>query len=87
MRKEHTLLAFDVDIKERSFIDWFKAHTSGFKPLHRYEGVLELDEERLVFEGRDVKGGKELVLEIPISDIIDVYFGFDEVFKDREERA
>jgi len=87
MRKENTLLAFEDDIKNRSFVDWLKAHTSGFKPLHRYEGILKLEEEKLFFEGKDVKSGEQLRLEVAVQDIIDVYYGFDEVFKGREERT
>ena len=87
MAKENTLLAFEEDIRNRSLVDWIKAHTSGFKPLHRYEGILKLDEEKLVFEGRDVKESSEFKLEIAIHEITDVYYGFDEVFKGREERA
>jgi len=49
--------------------------------------MLELKEDKLVFEGRDVKDMKEFKLEISIQDITDVYHGFDEIFKGREERA
>ena len=87
MAKENTLLAFDEDIRSRSLVDWIKAHASGFKPLHRYEGSLKLDEEKLVFEGRDVKESSGFKLEIAVHEITDVYYGFDEVFKGREERA
>ena len=80
-------MAFEEDIKNRSWLDWFKAHTSGFKPLHRYEGVLELSDEELIFDGRDVKESKKFQLRIPLRNITDVYYGFDEVFKGREERA
>ena len=87
MRWENTLLAFEEDIKERSFIDWVEAHTTGFKPLHRYEGVFEITSDSIIFDGVDKKSGERLHLEIPFSDILDVFYGFDEVFKGREERA
>jgi len=87
MIKENTLLAFEEDIRNRSLIDWVKAHTSGFKPLHRYEGILEIRDDRLIFYGKDVKDGDEFKLEIPFKDVLDVYYGFDEIFKGREERA
>ncbi|MEA1965268.1 MAG: hypothetical protein U9O41_09155 [Candidatus Aerophobetes bacterium] len=57
-----------------------RAHTSGFKPLHRYEGVFELRKERIIFEGKDVKEGKDFDLEIPFKDITDIYLGWDKVF-------
>lgn len=87
MIKENTLLAFEEDVKNRSLTDWVKAHTSGFKPIHRYEGILEIRENKLIFNGRDVKDEEEFKLEITIQDVTDVYYGFDEVFKGREERA
>lgn len=55
MKWENTLMAYEEDIKSRSFCDWIKAHTSFMKPLHRYDGVLELTEQKMKFTGRDVK--------------------------------
>ena len=55
MRWGNSLMAYEEDIKNRSLLDWLKAHTSGFKPLHRYEGVFELCENKIVFDGKDVK--------------------------------
>lgn len=47
------------------------------KPLHRYDGVLEMTEQKLEFTGRDVKEKKEFKLEIEIGNITDIHFGFD----------
>jgi len=79
-RWENTLLAYEEDIRERSFWDWIKAHTSGFKPLHRYEGIFELTKHQIIFDGKDTKEGKDFHLEIPIKNIVDVYLGWDDVF-------
>jgi len=79
-RWKKTLMAYEEDVKNRSFLDWIKAHTSGFKPIHRYEGVFELRDEEIVFEGKDVKEGEEIYLKIPIKNITDVYLGWDDVF-------
>ena len=87
MKWNNTLLASKKDVINRSLIDFIKAHTSGFKPLHRYEGTLELKEDKLVFEGIDIKDETIFKLEIALSNITDVYYGFDEVFRGREERA
>jgi len=80
MKWENTLMAYEEDIKNRSLLDWMKAHTSGFKPLHRYEGGFELNKEKVIFDGKDVKEGKDFNLEILIKDITDVYLGWDKVF-------
>ncbi len=87
MKWGNSLLAFEEDVKTRGLLDWIKAHTSGFKPLHRYEGVLEVKEGELIFSGRDVKKARGFRLKIPLKDIADVYLGFDDVFRGREERA
>jgi len=87
MKEENTLLAFDEDVKQRSWVDWLKAHTSGFKPLHRYEGTFKLNRDRVIFEGREIKNRGEIKLEIPLKNITDVYYGFDKVFRGLEESA
>ena len=80
MKWENSLMAYEDDIKNRSLLDWLKAHTSGFKPLHRYEGVFELDKDKIVFDGRDVREDKRFRLEIPIRSISDLHLGWDETF-------
>jgi len=87
MKWENTLMAYEEDIKSRSLWDWIKAHTSFMKPLHRYDGVLELTEQKMEFTGKDVKEKKDLNLEVEIGNIIDVHFEFDKVFTGWEDRA
>jgi len=87
MKWENSLLAYEEDIRSRSWLDWLKAHISGFKPLHRYEGILELNNNELIFNGKDMKENKAFQLKIHLKDIIDIYYGFDGIFKGREERA
>jgi hypothetical protein len=77
---DNTLMAYEEDIKSRSFWDWIKAHTSFFRPLHRYAGVLELDDDSIIFDGMDLRQGVGFHLEIPVDDITDVYLGWDDVF-------
>ena len=80
MKWENSLMAYEEDIKNGKFTDWLKALTSGFKPLHRYEGIFELNEGAIIFEGRNVKEDKNFRLEIPIEKVTDVYLGWDDVF-------
>ena len=88
IRYEGTLLAFEEDIKSKSLIEWIVAHASGSKPLHRFEGVLEVSRKRkeLKFTGRDKRGG-EITLRIPLDKILEVSLGFDETFRMRDERS
>jgi hypothetical protein len=62
MKWENSLMAYEEDIKNRTLLDWLKAHTFGFKPLHRYEGIFELNGGRIVFDGKDIKEGKKFCL-------------------------
>ena len=84
---ENSLLIFEDDLKSKSWLDWIKAHTSGSKPLHRYEGSLKLSEEYLSFEGKDIKENRRISLKIPIKNIIGIHYGFDDLFKARDERS
>lgn len=86
MQWKNTLMAYEEDIKNKSFWDWLKAHTSFMKPLHRYRGNLNLGGENLVFSGKDVKKKISFFLEIPYKNILDVFLGFDDIFKRREDR-
>lgn len=83
---EPTLLAFAEQIADRGFRDWIVAHTSFLKPLHRYEGALELDGSTLRYEGRGRRDGERLKLEIAADQIRDVHYGFDDCFRRGEDR-
>jgi len=57
---------------------WIKIHVSVKQPAHRCEGQLSLQDETLVFRGRDMKEGRDSLLEIPLEVITEVNMGFDE---------
>ena len=61
---------------------WLKAHLSTRWPAHRCEGELVLDNEKLVFTGRDIKEGRYLQLAIPLENITGVNIGFSTKIKD-----
>jgi len=66
---------------------WVKTHLTATCPAHRYEGELKLDDEKLVFGGRDIKEGKSFELAIPFECITDVCFGFSEDLKTNTDPA
>ena len=86
INETNTLMAFEEDIRNRGFIDWLVAHTGFAKPLHRYEGKLSLMNDRLVFYGNDKKKKQRYHLQIKKKDVTDIFHGFDNVFKRREDR-
>lgn len=60
---------------------WVKAHISTRYPPHRYEGDLATEGDYLVFQGRDIKKGKDYEELIPLDSIVDVFFDFDKHLK------
>lgn len=84
---ENSLLAYEEDIKNRSFLEWLAAHTSFLRPLHRYHGILKVDEEAIVFDGKNKNGYIDFNVTILTESITDLFFGYDEVFRRREDRS
>ncbi len=82
-----SLWIYEDELKEVGFIDWLKAHTSFFKPLHRYEGVIKLNDKNIILDGKNVKTSERCFEKIKLEDIVDIYHGFDEVFRRRDERS
>lgn len=77
--------AFDDEILElRS--DWrknFKAHASQpfGKPLHRYAGVIMMEEEAMFLSGEDVKTGEVSEVYIPGDCVSDLLIGWDDTLR------
>lgn len=84
---QHSLLAFKEDIEHSGLLDWIKAHTSFMRPLHRYYGALELNDDSLVFSGSDEKKGGHFGLTVRVADITDLHLGFDSAFKRIDDHA
>ncbi len=57
---------------------WIKIHVSVKQPAHRCQGQLLLQDETLLFRGRDIKERRDFQLEIPLDAITEVNIGFDE---------
>jgi hypothetical protein len=87
MKYEKTLLAFKEDIEHRGLADWLEAHTSFMRPLHRYYGTLNANNEQFSFSGSDEKKGGQFSLVINMSDITDIHLGYDSIFKRIEDRS
>lgn len=80
-------MAYEKDISNRGFMDWIIAHTSFFEPLHRYKGQLSLLNDKLVFKGKDKKKKQVYLLQIDRKNIINIFLGFDNVFRRGEDRS
>jgi hypothetical protein len=81
-----TLWSFEEDILTRSWGDWMQAHTSFLKPLHRYEGQMNVLPDKLTFSGKDKRTGEDIFLTIQKYQIEQIYLGFDETYNAMETR-
>jgi hypothetical protein len=81
------LWAFEEDILTRSWGDWMEAHTSLLKPLHRYEGQMNVLTDKLTFSGIDKRTGDETFFAIEKYQIEQLYLGFDESYNAMESRG
>lgn len=81
------LWAFEEDILSRSWMDWLAAHISFGKPLHRYQGMLTIQNSSLQLAGNDKRIKTEFYLEIYKHEIKQLYLGFDEAFSVSETRG
>ncbi len=57
--------------------EWIRAHASITRPVHRYEGVLTLEDHCLVFQGRDIKERNGFKEVIPLDSITKISLGFN----------
>jgi hypothetical protein len=87
IKKDKALMAFEIDIKNRTLGDWIRAHTSLAKPLHRYDGEIALIDDRIIFEGKDRRTGDYFRKEIRKRDVTGVEMGFEGTFRKREDRS
>jgi hypothetical protein len=87
MKFENSLLAFKQDIEHRGLLDWLEAHTSFMRPLHRYSGTLEINDDHFIFSGSDEKKGDPFGLIIKLPDIISIHLGYDHTFMRIEDRS
>ncbi len=86
-KKEKALMSFDIDIKNRTIWEWANAHTSLAKPLHRYEGEIILEEDRIIFQGINKQSKKNFEKVVIKDAITGIKMGFDRIFKRTEDRS
>ena len=81
------LWIFDEDIKNRSWLEWLRAHISFGKPLHRYDGIATLHATFLSLDGFDNREKVEVAFRIDKYKMEQLYHGFDDVFSLSESRG
>lgn len=56
-------------------------------PPHRYDGILVLNDDEIIFDGKDILDGNRFRLVIPLSSIIDIHLGYDERFIGKDSKG
>ncbi|MBS1523439.1 MAG: hypothetical protein JST50_20730 [Bacteroidetes bacterium] len=70
----HVLWSYTDEVAEAGLEDEIRALFSFVKPLHYHEGEIILTDNSLIING-------DIDLNIPLTDISQLYLGFDEVYK------
>ena len=84
--KSKILFSFKEDILNRSTGDWITSHISFMLPLHKYQGEMTFDGDRLVLNYSKSKSQSSRI-EIKKHDLLEVFYGFDEVFHTGQDRS
>lgn len=86
--KERALLIFEKDVLDAEVLKALRAKiVTQMLPPYRYDGVLIIEGEQLLFEGRDILNGNRFRLSISIRSIADVHIGFDDVYIGRDSKG
>ncbi len=86
--KERALLIFEEDVIDVGVLKTLRARiVTQMLPPYRYDGMLTIDGELLLFDGRDILNGDRLWLSISVRSMVDVHIGFDDVYIGRDSKG
>ncbi|MFH1751781.1 MAG: hypothetical protein ABH821_02485 [archaeon] len=72
------LMIFEEDLLDPGFNSWIESQN--LRPLHRFEGLIELGSRFLEFSGNDKRTNSNYKFKVFLEEITDVYYGWDRVF-------
>jgi hypothetical protein len=81
------LWIFDEDVVNETGHEWLSAHISLGKPLHRYEGIITINENNLLLEGFDNRQKIQVRFTIARGQLEQLYHGFDKTFTAMDSRG
>jgi len=85
--KERTLIIFQEDVQDAELFKTLKAKiVIQMLPPHRYDCIFTINES-LIFDGKELLSGNRFRLDIPLSSITDLHFGFDDVFVGKDSKG
>ncbi len=87
MLKERALLISEEDIDAEMLKRLRAKIVTQMLPPHRYDGILVLNDDEIIFDGKDILDGNRFRLVIPLSSIIDIHLGYDERFIGKDSKG
>jgi hypothetical protein len=70
----NVLWSSDYELSQKNQFDHIAAQFSGIPPIHNHQGELKLTEHNILIEG-------DTMLTINLNDIVQIYRGFDELYR------
>ncbi|MCS6767989.1 MAG: hypothetical protein RMJ59_05615 [Candidatus Nitrosocaldus sp.] len=86
--KERALLIFEDDVLDADRLKALRARiVTQMLPPHRYDGTITVDDEQILFEGRDLLDGNRFRLSIMTGSIREIHLGFDDVYIGKDSKG
>ncbi len=89
MLRERTLLLSMKDLSDTDMLKRLRARILiQMQPPYRYDGILELRDDTLVYEGKDILNESvRLELIIRLKDITSIRLGYDDIFTGKDSKG
>lgn len=85
--RERALIIFEEDVLNAELFKTLKARiVIQMLPPHRYDCTFTIDES-LIFDGKELLSGNKFRLAIPLSSIVELHLGFDDVFVGKDSKG
>lgn len=85
--RERALIIFEEDVRDVELLKNLKAKiVTQMLPPHRYDCSFIINES-LTFDGKELLSGNKFRLDIPLSSIVDLHLGFDDVFVGKDSKG
>jgi len=85
--KERALIIFEEDVLDVELLKTLKAKiVTQMLPPHRYDCTFTINGS-LTFDGKELLSGKKFRVDVPLSSIVDLYLGFDNIFIGKDSKG
>jgi len=85
--RERALIIFEEDVRNVELFRTLKARiVMQMLPPHRYDCTFTVNES-LIFDGKELLSGNKFRLLIPLSSIVELHLGFDDLFVGKDSKG